>query len=100
MHKPVRISKSLSWITGPAMERSSISEAVNPRYDCWKCPHPTPVQEWREMPEHTRPKVTTLRFSTATTCGFLGRWRCLPPVSYTHLRAHETPEHLVCRLLL
>src|SRR5674536_389885 len=24
---------------------------------------------------------------------------CLP-VSYTHLRAHETPEHLVCRLLL
>src|SRR5678815_6037049 len=21
-----------------------------------------------------------------------------PPVSYTHLRAHETPEHLVCRL--
>src|SRR5678816_2660359 len=23
----------------------------------------------------------------------------LPPVSYTHLRAHETPEHLVCRLL-
>eukprot|EP00658_Telonema_sp_P-2_P060459 TRINITY_DN4936_c0_g1_i7.p1 TRINITY_DN4936_c0_g1~~TRINITY_DN4936_c0_g1_i7.p1 ORF type:complete len:746 (-),score=169.34 TRINITY_DN4936_c0_g1_i7:29-2266(-) len=29
--------------------------------------------------------------------------RSLPgitPVSYTHLRAHETPEHLVCRLLL
>ena len=24
----------------------------------------------------------------------------LLPVSYTHLRAHETPEHLVCRLLL
>src|SRR5674536_168757 len=22
------------------------------------------------------------------------------PMSYTHLRAHETPEHLVCRLLL
>src|SRR5678815_1642172 len=22
------------------------------------------------------------------------------PISYTHLRAHETPEHLVCRLLL
>src|SRR5674536_398206 len=26
------------------------------------------------------------------------RW--IFPVSYTHLRAHETPEHLVCRLLL
>eukprot|EP00658_Telonema_sp_P-2_P026974 TRINITY_DN20941_c0_g1_i2.p2 TRINITY_DN20941_c0_g1~~TRINITY_DN20941_c0_g1_i2.p2 ORF type:complete len:135 (+),score=12.34 TRINITY_DN20941_c0_g1_i2:595-999(+) len=25
---------------------------------------------------------------------------CARPVSYTHLRAHETPEHLVCRLLL
>src|SRR5678816_3646872 len=24
----------------------------------------------------------------------------IQPVSYTHLRAHETPEHLVCRLLL
>src|SRR5678816_938416 len=26
----------------------------------------------------------------------LTRWA----VSYTHLRAHETPEHLVCRLLV
>src|SRR5674536_287317 len=26
--------------------------------------------------------------------------RAEAPVSYTHLRAHETPEHLVCRLLL
>src|SRR5678815_5939368 len=24
--------------------------------------------------------------------------RGFPSVSYTHLRAHETPEHLVCRL--
>src|SRR5678815_4961713 len=34
-----------------------------------------------------------------------GKWPdktifALEPVSYTHLRAHETPEHLVCRLLL
>eukprot|EP00658_Telonema_sp_P-2_P021758 TRINITY_DN18677_c0_g1_i5.p1 TRINITY_DN18677_c0_g1~~TRINITY_DN18677_c0_g1_i5.p1 ORF type:complete len:444 (+),score=58.35 TRINITY_DN18677_c0_g1_i5:230-1561(+) len=28
------------------------------------------------------------------------RWVVSMPVSYTHLRAHETPEHLVCRLLL
>src|SRR5678815_2357733 len=26
--------------------------------------------------------------------------KTLKAVSYTHLRAHETPEHLVCRLLL
>eukprot|EP00658_Telonema_sp_P-2_P016694 TRINITY_DN16474_c0_g1_i3.p1 TRINITY_DN16474_c0_g1~~TRINITY_DN16474_c0_g1_i3.p1 ORF type:complete len:134 (+),score=39.77 TRINITY_DN16474_c0_g1_i3:125-526(+) len=33
---------------------------------------------------------------------FMGRLGgiVLNPVSYTHLRAHETPEHLVCRLLL
>eukprot|EP01015_Nassula_variabilis_P031886 TRINITY_DN7291_c0_g1_i2.p2 TRINITY_DN7291_c0_g1~~TRINITY_DN7291_c0_g1_i2.p2 ORF type:complete len:129 (+),score=49.44 TRINITY_DN7291_c0_g1_i2:61-447(+) len=32
-----------------------------------------------------------------------GEWidgRRIRSVSYTHLRAHETPEHLVCRLLL
>ena len=28
------------------------------------------------------------------------KWDATRPVSYTHLRAHETPEHLVCRLLL
>ena len=27
-------------------------------------------------------------------------FRDIDAVSYTHLRAHETPEHLVCRLLL
>ena len=27
-------------------------------------------------------------------------YRVKNAVSYTHLRAHETPEHLVCRLLL
>src|SRR5678815_1830856 len=27
-----------------------------------------------------------------------GAWTRVTPVSYTHLRAHETPEHLVCRL--
>ena len=29
-----------------------------------------------------------------------GKTHTLSSVSYTHLRAHETPEHLVCRLLL
>src|SRR5674536_385539 len=31
---------------------------------------------------------------------FWGTMEILVSVSYTHLRAHETPEHLVCRLLL
>src|SRR5678816_4255108 len=29
-----------------------------------------------------------------------GQLLSIATVSYTHLRAHETPEHLVCRLLL
>src|SRR5665254_2835 len=30
----------------------------------------------------------------------IGRLTTIDAVSYTHLRAHETPEHIVCRLLL
>ena len=30
----------------------------------------------------------------------LGDWELCEAVSYTHLRAHETPEHIVCRLLI
>src|SRR5674536_379902 len=39
----------------------------------------------------------SLEHSTREAFGaYLRAWS---PVSYTHLRAHETPEHLVCRLL-
>src|SRR5678816_134089 len=37
---------------------------------------------------------------TAEQSGNLVVLGIVNPVSYTHLRAHETPEHLVCRLLL
>src|SRR5678815_1965797 len=39
-------------------------------------------------------------FAGHPTLGTAHVCRALGPVSYTHLRAHETPEHLVCRLLL
>src|SRR5678816_4338432 len=38
----------------------------------------------------------------AMKMNIIGTFSCeknLMVVSYTHLRAHETPEHLVCRLL-
>src|SRR5678816_202608 len=50
--------------------------------------------------------VTVLLWLTTTIHGIkVGAVSAVPlvfltPVSYTHLRAHETPEHLVCRLLL
>eukprot|EP00658_Telonema_sp_P-2_P022804 TRINITY_DN19126_c0_g2_i1.p1 TRINITY_DN19126_c0_g2~~TRINITY_DN19126_c0_g2_i1.p1 ORF type:complete len:114 (-),score=21.39 TRINITY_DN19126_c0_g2_i1:2-343(-) len=40
---------------------------------------------------------STMRYSSIDATASLSR---VAPVSYTHLRAHETPEHLVCRLLL
>src|SRR5665254_17792 len=43
----------------------------------------------------------TRSFSPVKLGGTMASMRCGPgAVSYTHLRAHETPEHLVCRLLL
>src|SRR5678815_5927959 len=44
----------------------------------------------------------TRRLDIVVNCGRIDRVKYIGsrPVSYTHLRAHETPEHLVCRLLL
>src|SRR5678815_5665193 len=44
----------------------------------------------------------SLRCEAPLTPPFCGRLlrTYVYAVSYTHLRAHETPEHLVCRLLL
>eukprot|EP00658_Telonema_sp_P-2_P045307 TRINITY_DN33240_c0_g1_i1.p1 TRINITY_DN33240_c0_g1~~TRINITY_DN33240_c0_g1_i1.p1 ORF type:complete len:129 (-),score=40.30 TRINITY_DN33240_c0_g1_i1:12-398(-) len=39
-------------------------------------------------------------FSAAEDMANLSPVLCVDTVSYTHLRDHETPEHLVCRLLL
>ena len=40
-------------------------------------------------------------FSTTPTRSVVSISRpALTPVSYTHLRAHETPEHRGCRLLV
>ena len=43
------------------------------------------------------PQCAMAELQTAVFAG--GCFWCMA-VSYTHLRAHETPEHLVCRLLL
>src|SRR5674536_224330 len=51
-----------------------------------------------------RATLATLRRTLLAVPGRLvhsaRRWQLRLPVSYTHLRAHETPEQLVCRLLL
>src|SRR5678815_5914571 len=57
------------------------------------CPILAPVGRTWSSP----PKGCVTKTSNGITD--FGPWN-VPPVSYTHLRAHETPEHLVCRLLL
>src|SRR5678815_3312937 len=58
----------------------------------------------RRSPEETAasPKVNLPKISLALfQCGsHATQTATRGAVSYTHLRAHETPEHLVCRLLL
>ena len=43
--------------------------------------------------------VTAAEFTAEGTANILVN-QYIPPVSYTHLRAHETLRYLVCRLLL
>src|SRR5678816_4860989 len=60
-------------------------------------------QRWRRFDTMTMGVATdglNRLFSNHSDALRLARDIGLGPVSYTHLRAHETPEHLVCRLLL
>ena len=47
-----------------------------------------------------RGKIYDVAVDTRTTSSTYGDWYGVEPVSYTHLRAHETDSYLVCRLLL
>ena len=44
--------------------------------------------------------IIAIEMATRMNANILMVMQNLDAVSYTHLRAHETPEHLVCRLLL
>ena len=75
---------------------------------------PNPIQEKELEPGTTKKVILKNKFLFLSLLlrhiGAASVWTILPimlmerlgaePVSYTHLRAHETPEHLVCRLLL
>src|SRR5665647_1482621 len=45
------------------------------------------------------PELSSSRVRDPERVLSIGKYR-IPPVSYTHLRAHETDSYLVCRLLL
>src|SRR5450756_2922213 len=54
------------------------------------------TQFFKRRPGHASPMRRVLRVGHDDS----GLQLCLEPVSYTHLRAHETRHDLVCRLLL
>ena len=57
------------------------------------------MPEWQIRQAHDAIRQSRRPLSYQNPPGWtLAPWRV--SVSYTHLRAHETPEHLVCRLLL
>eukprot|EP00658_Telonema_sp_P-2_P078774 TRINITY_DN7460_c0_g1_i5.p1 TRINITY_DN7460_c0_g1~~TRINITY_DN7460_c0_g1_i5.p1 ORF type:complete len:101 (-),score=17.25 TRINITY_DN7460_c0_g1_i5:111-413(-) len=59
------------------------------RYRAPDGPQDRPRSPRRRCPGSCRPRQHRVSIRRSRTA-----------VSYTHLRAHETPEHLVCRLLL
>src|SRR5678816_4781475 len=54
----------------------------------------------RAKPLKEDQKLPWVKIDPWNTKGLVENFRGPKSVSYTHLRAHETPEHLVCRLLL
>src|SRR5678816_920471 len=62
-----------------------------------------PINRYEQRPTPSQPMNITGKFepSTSTSMNDANRFRYekyrANSVSYTHLRAHETPEHLVCR---
>src|SRR5665647_2080776 len=56
----------------------------------------SPVEIW----ERTRSVIQTTMIKLGLAASDLAALGITNPVSYTHLRAHETDSYLVCRLLL
>eukprot|EP00658_Telonema_sp_P-2_P013517 TRINITY_DN15120_c0_g1_i1.p1 TRINITY_DN15120_c0_g1~~TRINITY_DN15120_c0_g1_i1.p1 ORF type:complete len:161 (+),score=20.08 TRINITY_DN15120_c0_g1_i1:394-876(+) len=65
-----------------------------PSKGIWQMPHTSSSRF------HVHNATECHRLMVTFILGALPPYSALIPVSYTHLRAHETPEHLVCRLLL
>eukprot|EP00658_Telonema_sp_P-2_P064471 TRINITY_DN53488_c0_g1_i1.p1 TRINITY_DN53488_c0_g1~~TRINITY_DN53488_c0_g1_i1.p1 ORF type:complete len:119 (+),score=22.61 TRINITY_DN53488_c0_g1_i1:187-543(+) len=75
--------------TFPSNVADTLSSAGNVVIDSTK---------WRPLGDVGLSAAVRLSLEVAVPVGRPAERR--QPVSYTHLRAHETPEHLVCRLLL
>src|SRR5678815_2936444 len=105
--RPLR-AHAFAWVTDfPLFERDAETGAYVPAHHPFTAPHPDDAGRLESDPASCRALhydavyngnelgSGSIRITDPALQGLIFR-----PVSYTHLRAHETPEHLVCRLLL
>eukprot|EP00658_Telonema_sp_P-2_P066374 TRINITY_DN5540_c0_g1_i5.p1 TRINITY_DN5540_c0_g1~~TRINITY_DN5540_c0_g1_i5.p1 ORF type:complete len:131 (-),score=27.52 TRINITY_DN5540_c0_g1_i5:107-499(-) len=96
-------STGISIVAADLRDRAAMAVRRTPN-SC-VCPIPGPAYTMPQIVSQSEPGFI-LRFCDRTATSILAARRpfhysfSFIPVSYTHLRAHETPEHLVCRLLL
>ena len=79
-----------------------LTSPLTPSASCWRRTLPS-RQTWRVLTSSGSSSLSPPnRSPCAAASGCRRGLSASSPasVSYTHLRAHETPEHLVCRLLL
>src|SRR5678816_1965241 len=86
-------SSSTSAIRSNRLRRASVVGTIRP---C-QCATRSRVAIDVEMPDSRKSRPS---HDESDQIGRLVTASSTPAISYTHLRAHETPEHLVCRLLL
>ena len=77
-------------IRRPPRSTQSRSSAASDVYKRQASDTPGPAENAFQAADGPAPGLAAYRGAHDRPCA----------VSYTHLRAHETPEHLVCRLLL
>src|SRR5678815_4790610 len=97
-HIPLSSQKSITFLPFPF-------SPATPKPTCYTIPflitYPTiqvPQHNQSEAPTHPIQSIIQIIPKNRTLQRFPQMDHT--SVSYTHLRAHETPEHLVCRLLL
>src|SRR5674536_100670 len=93
--KTPSLRATLAIKRSPARGRTSTERILS-----WPADGPNPATPVRCILNQA-PSDAAIGGSCAVPLAHAGSWAdSSSPVSYTHLRAHETPEHLVCRLLL
>src|SRR5678816_4378646 len=90
---PSTLNRSKSWVAKCSATYGEKLQSSNRVGNPWCCAR---LSQFHTESPGTESRCAYLRKlrSRCPSC------RAYGPVSYTHLRAHETPEHLVCRLLL